>query len=552
MKIQVNAEATIKNFSSVMTDKTKVISELLQNSRRAGASLVEFYTKDVDGKVDMVVLDNGAGITDFGDLFTLSKSGWSDELASTEGSFGMGFFSVLYSAEEVMVQSKSKAMLIDCALARQMADFGEPVDDHSCSDYTKITLKNVKLTEKAIREKLVELAKYSRIPVALNGEMLDREQSFYELQQSAKEVVVTPFGHLVICEEWVDKLKIIVQDLYVGKVGDQFSSSYGNYLFSDTLACRMPDRDALINAEELTKSIQNWVHIFFANKLSDVKLAMQNDKAFLDKHFKAVLKFAPKMLLDIDYLPAEAFKEVCYPTERSDYSTDGFRHDSGLWRGEAYIGFEDEVTLDLAPVTANFAYLSKARIPVCGIPAEHWFFDSCIEPDDGEFSIECVDGTVFRFDLGYYGSGDALVAKEAKIIHLPTGAEVNLDRDGFGVDIENYFSGDRKTATVSINGVETVAPTLLLHGGGDFVWGSDLLLQLSSYVNEYDEWQDSDLDDDIVALERQFLAAVGGDMEEILSQLLGKLPPVLAEKLNGKELTMKIENGQAKFELKAA
>lgn len=551
MKIEVNAEATIRNFNSVMTDKTKVISELLQNSRRAGASLVEFYTQEVDGKIDMVVLDNGTGISDFSDLFTLSKSGWDEELASTEGSFGLGFFSVLYSAEEVLVQSKGKAMLIDCALARQMADFGEPVVDHSCSDYTKITLKNVKLTEKAIREKLVELATYSRIPVALNGEMLEREKSFYELRQSAKEVVVTPFGNLVICSEWVDKVDIIVQDLRVGRI-DKYSDGYGlNYLFSDTLPCRMPDRDVLINEAEVCKTIKDWIHCYFAEKLVQIRLEMQDDHAFLDNHFKAVVNYKPDILLDIDYLPAMAFEVVSYPTNRSDYGTDGFSHDTGLLRNTAYIAFESQVELYEAPVTANFAYLAKARIPAYTLPTGHWFYDNCIEVNDSDFIVACYEATVFDFSLDYHG-GDVVVADDVKVIHVPSGHEVRLDRDAFAIDIENYSFSEPSRAMFTINGTEMPVPTLLLQGSKEFIWNQDLLLQLSSYTSEHDDWLDGELDDDLVALERQFLAAVGGDVEDILSQLLGNLPPVLADKLNGKELTMKVENGKATFELKAA
>lgn len=41
MKISVNAEKTIQNFSSVLTDPTKVLSELIQNARRAGATRID-------------------------------------------------------------------------------------------------------------------------------------------------------------------------------------------------------------------------------------------------------------------------------------------------------------------------------------------------------------------------------------------------------------------------------------------------------------------------------------------------------------------------------
>lgn len=552
MKITVNAENTIRNFGVVMSDKTKVLSELLQNARRAGATLVEFYATESDGVVELSVLDNGKGIDDFSKLFTLSESGWSQELASHESSFGLGFFSVLFAAQEVLVQSKNQSLLIDCAVARQMSDFGEPNVDHSCSDFTKITLRGVKLCLVEIRNKLEELAKYSRVPVAFNGAMLERPYSFYELQESAKEVVETPFGHLVVLNPWSDDIKIIVQDLLVGSVRGGDYLLRNNYLFSDTLQCRMPDRDVLINASEVEKSIRDWLHGFYKSKLENIKANMES-RDFLNQYFKAVLQYHPAMLLDIDYLPAEAFRTISYPTQRSDYETDSFTHTSGVVKGESYVAFDDEPELYESPVAANFAFLAKARIPVLGLPENHWFFDSCIKNiSDSEFEIECGDATIFDFELDYYGSGDALFAKEARVKHIATGHEVALSGDAFGVDIESYYSRDKSGVKVVVNGAEITAPTLIMQSAGDFIWGSDLLLQLLSYTSDCDEWRDTELESDVEGLERQFVAATKGNVEEILSQLLGKLPPVLAEKLNGKSLVMKIENGVATFTEKAA
>lgn len=551
MKIQVNAEATVRNFSAVMTDKTKLLSELLQNARRAGATLVEFYTSEnEEGRVDLTVVDNGIGIADFAKLFTLSESGWNESLASAENSFGMGFFSVFFAADEVLVQSKGQSMLIDCALARSMADFGEPVVDHSCTDFTKITLRGVRMSIPTISGKLSALAEYSRIPVSFNGELLKRDYCFEALRLKAREVVATPYGTLVVMNEWSDSFKIIVQDLYVGEEYD-YQRQF-NFLFSDSLACRMPDRDKLLDEIEIRRNIKAVVLEHWQSKLAAIRTQLNDDVAFLDNHFDKVLRYSPSVLSDIDYLPASAFQKVHYPCQRSDYDTNSVEHDTGLRRGETSVSFRETVELWEAPLTANFVYLAKARIPQYGLPEDHWFFESCIEPNDEAFVVMCDGASMFDFELGYVGNGCAVVAEKVKIIHKPTGLEAVLDGDGFGLDTEGYYHPKSRPATFMLNGEEIETPTLVLNSSGDFCWGWDLLLQLSSYINSSDEWQDTCLEDDIVALERQFLVAVRGNVEDVLSELLGKLPPVLAQKLNGKELSVSIKDGQACFRLKAA
>lgn len=551
MKIQVNTHATVQNFGSVMTDKTKLLSELLQNSRRAGASLIEFTaTANQDGTVDVTVADNGVGITDFTKLFTLSESGWNEHLASTEGSFGVGFFSVFYAANEVLVQSKGQSILIDCALALSMADFGEPIDDHSCTDFTKITLRGVKMSIDVIARKLRELTEYSRVPVTFNGDMLERKLCYDVLLPQAKELIATPFGQLVVLNEWSDSFKVIVQDLFVG---DEYNyQRLYNYLFSDTLPCRMPDRDMLIDESVVLGKIRQCVREHWKAKLQAIRVEMNDDVAYLDRYFNEVLRYDPSALLEIDYLPAAAFLSNLYPCQRDDYDSDEYVHTTGLHRGVPYVGFKERVELWEAPVAANFAFIAKARIPHYNLPSEHWFFSDCIEAKEEAFVVECMGGELFDFTLDYYGNGNALVAKAVKIIHQPTGHEAVLNNDGFAVDIESCFSGDRNKATIMLDDAKIDAPSLILQTHGEFYWGSDLFLQLCSYVNGSEEYQDIALEDDIASFERQFITVIRGNVEDALSALLGKLPPVLAAKLNGKELSVSIRDGRASFALKAA
>ena len=64
------------------------IIEILQNARRAGASMVEITNKN--GEV--TVQDNGQGIADFRKLLDLGGSGWEEAFEQSEDPAGVGLF----------------------------------------------------------------------------------------------------------------------------------------------------------------------------------------------------------------------------------------------------------------------------------------------------------------------------------------------------------------------------------------------------------------------------------------------------------------------------
>jgi hypothetical protein len=74
-----------------------VFSELVQNSRRAGASRIELETTEqevTDGRNSTLICfrDNGRGIQDMTALLELSESGWKVDIEEAEDPAGMGIF----------------------------------------------------------------------------------------------------------------------------------------------------------------------------------------------------------------------------------------------------------------------------------------------------------------------------------------------------------------------------------------------------------------------------------------------------------------------------
>ena len=85
-------------------DDPGTFTELLQNSRRAGATLVEVTIAELDpSKRSSVVTihDNGRGIQDFAQLLALWESGWDLGTKATEDPAGIGFYALCRSGVEV-------------------------------------------------------------------------------------------------------------------------------------------------------------------------------------------------------------------------------------------------------------------------------------------------------------------------------------------------------------------------------------------------------------------------------------------------------------------
>lgn len=95
------------------------VTEMLQNSRRAGATTVWIL---YDEKEQFVrYFDDGHGLTDFGQLLSLGFSGWDDGIEAAEDPAGAGFFSL--SPREVTVHSRGKKVTIN-----EAGWLGMPID----------------------------------------------------------------------------------------------------------------------------------------------------------------------------------------------------------------------------------------------------------------------------------------------------------------------------------------------------------------------------------------------------------------------------------------
>ena len=66
-----------RTFAATLTE---AFTEILQNSRRAGATRVRVAVSGSDGDLAVTVTDDGAGIADPGVLLSFGENGWSEDL----------------------------------------------------------------------------------------------------------------------------------------------------------------------------------------------------------------------------------------------------------------------------------------------------------------------------------------------------------------------------------------------------------------------------------------------------------------------------------------
>lgn len=102
------SQAAITKVTRLFNGSAKdVLTELLQNARRAGASSVSIETLDLAGHATLAVSDDGRGIDDPAKLVSLGASGWDEDTARREDPAGMGVFSL--AGRRVEIRSYSRA-----------------------------------------------------------------------------------------------------------------------------------------------------------------------------------------------------------------------------------------------------------------------------------------------------------------------------------------------------------------------------------------------------------------------------------------------------------
>lgn len=166
------SERAIDKVSRLFNASLKsILQELLQNSRRSGATHVSLSTAVDNNRTWLCIADDGAGIDNPEVLLTLGESEWESSTVSSEDPAGMGFFSLAGRGGQISSRDWSVELLPEHFNGQVSAS----VVSSPSRRGTAITVP-VEAREETHLEKLVtKVVEYYPLPVEFNGTELPRE-----------------------------------------------------------------------------------------------------------------------------------------------------------------------------------------------------------------------------------------------------------------------------------------------------------------------------------------------------------------------------------------
>ena len=314
--IRLNKRRLIENLRFAFPNRYSVVTELLQNARRAGASSVEL-TYEPKAK-RLVVRDDGCGIADFQALLTLGESGWSEVVQRTEHPFGLGFLQSLYAAGSCSVESCGQRVRFDTRAALAGATVG--VERGNEARGTSVTLEAVELPR--LEREIVRMTRGFPIPVRYNGVFLRRPHA-----QDSLPFVETSIGavHLAGLEDgevsW--ETAVYLQGLMIE--GPMALGLPCNVVHLDpsVFHARLPDRDRLMEQDAQLRRVEKVLATLWRDRLEAAK-RVATPEVFVARCFRAARLWGHLDLFnDVPILPEGVLQRVVgYPRRDENGGTD--------------------------------------------------------------------------------------------------------------------------------------------------------------------------------------------------------------------------------------
>lgn len=313
IQIRINEAGALRNQRHAFSNRFTLVSELLQNARRAGATGVEI-AYDATTQV-LRVHDDGRGIDDFQKLLSFHESGWDAATCAEERPFGIGFSKCLYAAARCIVTSGRRRVVIDsaAALARELIEV-EELTEAEANAGTRVELHGVNLPELGAR--IEEMCAGFPIPVRFNGHALERRlaESNLALQPSAignvhlagtrdgrysRDTLVFLQGFCVLKPTWYRAEEVNVV-----------------HLDSRQFTARLPDRDKLIDEDLQGRRIDTELKACWRRTLETAKTQL-SPKNFVERYYAAARAWGHLDLLnDLDVLPMSLCETIVgYPIQ---------------------------------------------------------------------------------------------------------------------------------------------------------------------------------------------------------------------------------------------
>lgn len=501
--MKMNPQKWVESLKYSFTNKTTVLSELMQNARRAGASAVRFnYTTDsATDSNTLVVSDDGCGIESMQTLLSVAESGWSTDLVNQEHPFGIGFLSALFACRYILVRSNDKEI---SANTQDILAFKKiPVTSCEWKGTTDIVLTGMELDEQTSLNTLRNLARGFPIPVYFNGECLERpaaEDSDY-LVFIDTEIGKVYLHGLVNPIVRNSSYEVYLQGLPIYRTPSFYSDRHHIiHLNSSCFDARLPDRDKLIDEEGAIERITVVLRQAIEMRLRSMKMTLAAEEFAMFYQIMRDWQLL-HLLNDVPVVPWQVLQEiVSYPVcscqygDFLEYPRKPVTRDEIEARGIVMI--DDIIEQDGA---GRYLFAWKKGYLVYDkryLDSEHWLHDLIDDLQTKDLRIEPVNGTdryVFEGELTSIN------------VSFCDCYRIHLGDDVIEIHDDAVYLG-------SDNDCEAIIPKQDASG---FV-----LKQVGRYENEYDDFQKALHEADVEALSRFCIANTTTDPTDAVASLL--------------------------------
>jgi hypothetical protein len=518
IQVRINEEGALRNQRFAFTDRFTLVSELLQNARRAGATSIAINHDAEAGT--LTVRDNGGGIDDFQKLLTFNESGWDEPTCDAENPFGIGFSKCLYAASRCIVRSRGQCADFDTAsaLARTPIDVTESAE--APTEGTQIELHGVDLPDLASR--IATLCAGFPVPVCFNGKALERPHAPDRLPLTA-----TPIGGLHLCgtrdgEDSHDTLVYLQGFCVLRPIYHRAERANVLHLDARQFMARLPDRDKLIDEDRQRKRIDTALRAEWRRVLEDAKRTLAAE-VFVDRFYSALRGWGHLDLLnDIDALPAAVFDEICgYPYQEGSGDRDYLRTVAAApSRAAIEAGFVKLCSIESLD-DANAGRWMFARATGCllfnlgGLHHEHWVQAHLRYLDDEPVAVEPLGERVRCTLEGRWIWPDVVLCATVR---------VNVGNDS--VDITD--AGVHHDEVLYIPDGER---------------SGEPVRQVSNFTDENEQFLESDLDADRDALADLIRRLRSVDPKDTLDSLLHELKLERYPVLHGRQFRLSVGSG---------
>ncbi|WP_428422700.1 ATP-binding protein [Methylibium sp.] len=301
IQVRINEEGALRNQRFAFTDRFTLVSELLQNARRAGATCIEIHY-DAATQV-LQVNDDGCGLTDFQKLLSFHESGWDAATCAEEHPFGVGFSKCLYASTRCIVTSGRQRVDIDtaAALAKSSIEVEQTTDADAVTG-TRIELHGVGLPDLGARVETLCLG--FAVEVLFNGQPLARRFAQERMAMTPSAMGMVHLAGTSDGQTSSDTMVFLQGFCVLKPTCCNLERVNVVHLDSRQFMARLPDRDKLIDEDVQRQRIDAELKSCWRATLEVAKTQLSPER-FVDTYYAAMRAWGYLDLMnDLDVLPA--------------------------------------------------------------------------------------------------------------------------------------------------------------------------------------------------------------------------------------------------------